>query len=473
MKSSVQQNSGPWWRHAVFYSTYVDKFAGTFSGFAQKQKLDYLKCLGIDCIHVLPFYPSPMIDDGYDVSDYCNVRPELGTFEDFSSFVQEAHKAGIRIMIDLVLNHTSTQHPWFLEARSSANNRKRNFYLWSKTGKEYAGAANPFAEAKPEEHKATNWIYNPATHDYFFSTFYHAQADINWNNPEVFSTMMRIVDFWADCGIDGFRFDAVSHIIKKEGTSCIDLLETHAVLKKIRAYFDEHHLGLALLGEGHGESFGRDSISILKEYFGKGDEFHLTYNFPLVGQLFLALKKNDVSVMKEIVEKSRGIPENCEWSTFLRHHDQMAISGLLESERDELFDYFHPEKKYLYNYGLSLRLATMLRGDKQKILDAFRLLFGVPGSPIIYYGDEIGARNVPIAPGEKDTRRAVRGKFDWTEADAQKSDPDSLLNGLTNIIKIWRQGGAETTDEISPAAPHPQNTRTIPFGDISSHNPRL
>lgn len=432
MRKVVSLNCTQWWENSILYSAYLDKFAGTFSAFTKR--LDYLSRLGIDCIHILPFYPSPMFDDGYDVSDYCNIRPELGTLKDFSAFAAAAQSAGIRIMIDLVLNHTSTEHPWFLEAKSSRNNPKRNFYLWSETGKEYAAAPNPLAGAKPPEFKST-WIWNPETGDYFFSTFYHKQADLNWNNPDVFSSMMSVVDFWAGLGVDGFRLDAASHLIKKDGTSCVGIPETHAALKKIRAYLDSRHPDVALLGEASGQ----DSIQTLKTYFGNGDECHLVYDFPLAGQLFLSLRRKDPGILKKFIGESSGIPTNSQFATFLRHHDEMAIDGLPENENKELLGYFDPEGKYLFNHGIAMRLATMFRGNKQKILDSFKLLFDVPGSLIIYYGDEIGMENEPLALGEKDTRRSVRGKFDWSKADAQRDDSESLLNNITNMIRARKR----------------------------------
>jgi maltose alpha-D-glucosyltransferase/alpha-amylase len=412
-----------WWKNIVIYSTYVDQFADDFPHMTEK--LGYLNRLGIGCIHLLPFYPSPMIDDGYDVSDYRGIRKDLGTTEDFSRFMTVAHHRGIRVIIDLVLNHTSTKHPWFLEAKSSFDNAKRDFYLWSKDGKEFSETANPFSELKP-----SNWIYNLATDDYYFSTFYPEQADLNWENPQVFSEMMKVIDFWTGLGVDGFRLDAAAHLIKKEGTRSVGLPETHAVLKKIRAYLHEQHPGVVLLGEAS----GKDSLSTLKKYFGTGDECHLIYLFPLVGKLFLALERNSPHLIDEVVEESKGIPSDTQWVTLLRHHDEMPISTLSKMEQNELLDHFDPEGKYRFNQGMSLRLNTMFNGEKQKTLDAFQLFLSVPGSPVIYYGDEIGMKNEAFLPGEKDTRKSIRGKFNWDEAEVQMADPASLLNGIARLI---------------------------------------
>ena len=425
-----------WWKKTVIYSTYVDKFAGDFA--TMTERLDYLTRLGVGCVHLLPFYPSPFVDDGYDISDYCNVRKELGTLEDFSKFTEEAHLHGIRVMIDLVLNHTSTKHPWFIEASASPENPKRNFYLWSDTGNEYAGAANPFSILK-----SSNWIANPAGEGYYFSTFYPEQADLNWNNTEVFASMMGVIDFWTARGVDGFRLDAAAHLIKKEGTGCVSLPETHIVLKRVRAYLDQHHPGVALLGEAHGE----DPIPVLKSYFGDGDECHLMYHFPLVGKLVLALKRDDRSVLEPMLAESAEIPEEAQWVTLLRHHDEMPLALLPEDERGEVFDYFDAEKKYQFNLGTSLRTATMFRGEKRDILRAFEMLFSIPGSPIIYYGDEIGMENILMEANERDTRRSVRGVFDWVEAERQLADPGSLFHGVAKIIEAWKDA------EVSAGVP--------------------
>jgi maltose alpha-D-glucosyltransferase/alpha-amylase len=440
MKNSTLLTATDWWKKTIIYSTYVDKFAGNFANMTDH--VDYLSRLGIGCVHILPFYPSPLVDDGYDISDYCNVRKGLGTLEDFSRFTEEAHRRGIRVMIDLVLNHTSTQHPWFIEASNSFESPRRNFYLWSKTGNEYSAAANPFSVLK-----SSNWIANPAGDDYYFSTFYPEQADLNWNNTEVFAAMMGIIDFWIARGVDGFRLDAAAHLIKKEGTGCVSLPETHIVLKRIRAYLEIHHPGVALLGEAH----GGDSIPVLKSYFGDGDECHLMYHFPLVGKLFLALKRGDRSVLGPMLAESAQIPEDAQWATLLRHHDEMPLALLPEDERGEIFDHFDAEKKYQFNLGTSLRTATMFKNDQRDILRAFEMLFSIPGSPIIYYGDEIGMENILIETNERDTRRSVRGVFDWGEAERQLADPTSLLHGIVRIIKHWKDGHT---------APMPAITRT-------------
>ncbi|MBI2023566.1 trehalose synthase [Candidatus Giovannonibacteria bacterium] len=410
-----------WWKDAVFYETYVDKFAGNFNQFANR--LDYLKKLGIDCIHILPHYPSPMIDDGYDVSDYMNVREDLGTLENFDFFISEAKRMGIRIMIDLVLNHVSTIHPWFLEAKSTATNKKRNFFLWSKTGTEFKDAENPFIDLKPR-----NWIYDETTGEYFFSTFYPEQADLNWDNAEVFSEMMKVIDFWASRGVDGFRLDAVSHLIKREGTNSKCLPETHRVIKNIRAYLDRRWPNRALLAEVH------ESMDKVREFFGNGDEAHLVYNFPLAEKIFLSLLRNDREAILPVLEASTGIPANCQWATFLRNHDELSLATLDEHEYYEFIRAYDPEEKNIFGRGVSLRVADLCSGDKTKIVSAFQTLFNCSGSPIIYYGDEIGMKNLPLLE-EADNRRAGRGPFDWSLALKCAADPDSVLSKISELVK--------------------------------------
>jgi len=277
--------------------------------------------------------------------------------------------------------------------------------------------------------KSSNWIYNKQTDDYYFSTFHPEQADLNWGNPRVFSEMMRALDFWINIGVDGFRLDAVSHLIKKEGTASVGLPETHALIKKIRSYLDQNHRNIMLLAEAD------DTVEKIKEYFGSGDECHLAYLFPLVGQLLLALKRNNPALIQNIVKTLSGIPENCAWAVFLGHHDEMSLKIIGDREREELFSFFSPQGKYRFGKGVSLRLATALGGNRGKIIEAFKMLSAIPGAKIIYYGDEIGMENVPLMPGEKDTRKSVRGNFDWNLADAEKSDPESLLANISGLIK--------------------------------------
>ncbi len=415
-KLEANMSSNFWWKNAVIYEVYVDKFAKNFKSMVEK--LPYLKNLGINCVWIPPHYPSPMIDDGYDVSDYLNVRTELGTLGDFRDFTTKAHQMGIRVIVDLVLNHVSVEHPWFKE--------RRDFFLWSKTGKEFPRAVNPFSHLKP-----SNWILDKKTSEYYFATFYPEQADLNWDNPEVFDEMIKVIDFWIATGVDGFRLDAAPFLIKREGTMCVNLPETHAVLKKIRAHIEAKNPEVILLAEANGP-FER-----VVEYFGSGDECHMAFHFHLMSAMFLAIKRGDGSIVQKLIKNSLNIPDNCQWATFLRNHDELTLDHVSPARRAELLMWLDSENKYSFKggYGASVRLATIFKGDKNKILEAFKILFSSPGSPIIYYGDEIGMENLQLSEKPADTRKYVRGVFDWQEAEKQLNDPDSLISHIKNLLQ--------------------------------------
>lgn len=416
-----------WWKKAKLYELYVDAFDGTFARLAEH--LPYFTQLGVNCLHILPHFPSPMIDDGYDVANYRGVRSELGTIEDCTQCIEKAHRRGVRVIIDFVLNHTSDQHPWFLEARRSRDNPKRDFYLWSTSGTGLAGAVNAFPDIK-----SRNWISDPATGDYYFATFYPQQPDLNWDNPRVFEEMLANMEFWATRGVDGFRLDAVSHLIKREGTTSKGLPETHQLLKRIRRRLETRYPDVILLAEAV------QDIDSSKEYFGAGDECHMVYNFPLTAHLWLALCDGSRSSLDATLARSSGIPESCQWATFLRNHDQITLDTLDSEERHRVIDFLDRKHEYLFSKGegTCMRIASALHGDKERILEAIDLLYSIPGAPIMYYGDEIGMQNIPVRNLEPDTRRYVRGPFDWISANAQLKDPASLLNRVSQIIKEAR-----------------------------------
>lgn len=424
-----------WWKDAIIYEVYVDKFAKNFRGMTGK--IPYLKNLGVNCIWLLPHYPSPMVDGGYDVSDFMNVRKELGTLQDFNNFVTKSHQAEFRVIIDLALNHVSIRHPWFIEAASSLNNPKRNYFLWSRTGKELSGAYNPFSHMTEG-----NWVFNKNTGDYYFATFFNEQADLNWDNPEVFAEITKIIDFWAKLGVDGFRLDAVRHLVKKEGTTCLHLPETHQILKKLRRHLDVEHPGIVFLAEAGG------NLDETIKYFGAsdsnasgaGDECHLVFHFELMARIYLAVKRGDFSIIENVIKKSSGIPRNSAWAIFISNHDEITFSTLGDDEKQELLEWLDPRGKYPFRggRGVSMRLATAFNGDKVKILKMFDILFGLPGSPVIYYGSEIGMKNLEFSEQPADSRYYVRGEFDWAESERQEKDPGSLLNGIRKIIKKKR-----------------------------------
>jgi maltose alpha-D-glucosyltransferase / alpha-amylase len=414
-----------WWKEAKIYELYVDKFAGNFKNLTAQ--LDYFTKLGVNTLHILPHYPSPMQDGGYDVMDYLNVRPELGTLEDFDAFVTEAHERGIRIIVDMVLNHISEHHPWFIEARTNKESLKRDYFLWSETGAELASAWNA-----PSGFKESNWIRNEPTNDYYYATFYPYQPDLNWDNPEVFDAMMANMDFWADRGVDGFRLDAALALVKRDVEDSLGLPETHDVIKHIRKHLDEKYDGrIALLAEAHQE------VHRLKQFFGDGDECHLIYHFPMMEALFLALMFDEPERVEEMSAKSEGIPDNCAWVNFLRNHDEVSLATLPLIRRNTLITLLDPKGEYLFNNArvTSVRLANIFESDPERIREAVRLLYSAPGANVMYYGDEIGMRNLPREYGVVDTRIFVRGPFDWEEAEKQMANPDSLFHSIASIVQ--------------------------------------
>lgn len=414
-----------WWKSANIYELYVDKFAGTFKGLAER--LDYVQELGINTLHILPHYASPMVDDGYDISDYRRVRPELGTLDDFDAFVESAHTRGIRVIIDFVLNHVSAKHPWFEEARVSKNSAKRDFFLWSETGDEFRGFPNPFIDFKP-----SNWIQNEATGDYYYATFYPEQPDLNWLNPEVQEAMFSHVDFWVDRGVDGFRLDAVPFLIKRGGSEPLGAPLVHEVVRTLRARLDARHQGrIALLAE-----VGQ-KIEEAKKYFGQGDECHLVYNFAIAEAMLYSLASGDIHHVKEEEEHSRDIPHTCAWAMFLRNHDDILLMSLSDEERNDLLRSFDPNGRFLFSKGrtTAVRLAEALDGDTGRILSAVDMLYSLPGAHVFYYGDEIGMRNLPPQKNVFDTREYVRGAFDWSLAEAMRRSPDSLLQRIAARLR--------------------------------------
>jgi maltose alpha-D-glucosyltransferase/alpha-amylase len=412
----------PWWMTARIYEVYVDKFSGTFAGMIGH--LDYLEKLGINSIWILPHYPSPMIDDGYDVSDYRAVRPELGTLDDFDTFTKAAHARGMRIIVDLVLNHTSMEHPWFVNACQSKDSPYRNYYLWSDTGTELASAINPMAHLKP-----SNWIFDSATGQYYFASFYPQQPDLNWANPEVEREMFAVADFWLERGVDGFRLDAVPFLWKREGTTCTNLPETHAILRRLREHLRKINPEAVLLAEANGTS------TEVREYFGSGDECHLVFNFPLMLQTFLSLARGDLKPPYDLAIEMGNLPPDCQWATFLTNHDSIDFISASETDRETLMSFLDPTGTCLTNNetAIARRLASIF-ADPSRIIEAFKLLFSLPGVPVIYYGEEIGMKNASIHPLPVDRRRYVRGSFDWYLARSQMQDPDSIFNEISRFL---------------------------------------
>lgn len=397
-----------WYKDAVFYEIYVRAFAdsngdgqGDLCGLISR--LDYLQDLGVNCIWLLPICESPLVDDGYDVSDYNRVLPEYGTIDDFRRLVDAAHSRGIRVITDMVLNHTSDQHPWFVNSRSARNSDRRDFYIWSPTDQRFQQARIIFVDSQQ-----SNWQFDPRSGEYYFHRFYPQQPDLNYDNPVVQHAMMDILKFWLELGIDGFRCDAVPYLFKREGTNCENLPETHAYLKRVRKFVSDRYRGRLLLAEAN--QWPEHAVA----YFGNSDEFQMAFHFPLMPRIFMALRKGDRDPITRILERTPRIPENCQWCTFLRNHDELSLEMVTPGEREWMWKQYAPKARMRLNLGIRRRLAPLLDNDPAKIALAFSLLFTLPGSPIIYYGDEIGMGD-DIWLKDRD---GVRTPMQWTPGES-------------------------------------------------------
>lgn len=373
-----------WYKDALFYELHLRAFAdsnadgiGDFAG--ARQKLDYLQDLGITGIWLLPFYQSPLRDDGYDISDYYQVHPDYGTLADCCDFIAAAHQRGIRVIADLVVNHTSDQHPWFLEARSSPHSPKRDYYVWSATDQKYKEVRIIFSDS---EH--SNWTYDPVARAYYWHRFFYHQPDLNYDNPQVRHEVLNVMRFWLELGLDGFRCDAAPHLFECEGTTSENLAETHAYFKELRREIDRAYPSCVLLAEAN------QRPADLRAYFGDGDEFHLAFHFPLMPCLFLTLAREERRPIVDIINQTPSIPDTCQWATFLRNHDEMTLARLTDAERDYLFHEYAREPRMRLNTGIRRRLAPLLENNRRKIELLYSLLLTLPGTPVLYYGDEIG-----------------------------------------------------------------------------------
>jgi maltose alpha-D-glucosyltransferase/alpha-amylase len=412
-----------WYKDAVFYEVHVRGFydsnadgIGDFRGLTEK--LEYLQWLGINCIWLLPIYESPLRDGGYDIADYYAILPEYGSIDDFKSFLDAAHARGIRVITDLVINHTSDQHPWFQEARSSPDSPKRNFYVWSDTRDQYADARIIFTDTEK-----SNWTWDDQAQAFFWHRFFSHQPDLNYDNPEVHKAMLDVVAFWLDLGVDGFRVDAVPYLYEREGTNCENLPETHAFLRKLRAFVDERYPDRLLLAEAN--QWPEDVV----QYFGDGDEFHMGYHFPIMPRLFMALMQEDRRPIVEILERTPEIPNNCQWGIFLRNHDELTLEMVTDEERDYLYNEYAKDRRMRLNLGIRRRLAPLLDNGRRRMELLHGLLFSLPGSPFLYYGDEIGMGD-NIYLGDRD---GVRTPMQWSSdrnAGFSRADSERLYYPL-------------------------------------------
>jgi maltose alpha-D-glucosyltransferase / alpha-amylase len=394
-----------WYKDAVIYQLHVKSFfdsnddgVGDFPGLIQK--LDYIAGLGVTAVWLLPFYPSPRRDDGYDISDYRSVHPDYGTMSDVRRFIAEAHARGLRVIIELVINHTSDQHAWFQRARrAKPGSAARNFYVWSDRDDAYAGTRVIFVDTE-----ISNWTWDPVAGAYYWHRFYSHQPDLNFDNPRVLKAVLGVMRFWLDLGVDGLRLDAVPYLVEREGTSNENLPETHAVLKKLRAALDEYAPGRMLLAEAN--QWPEDA----QEYFGSGDECHMAFNFPLMPRMYMAIAQEDRFPISDIMRQTPAIPDNCQWAIFLRNHDELTLEMVTDKERDYLWQTYATERLARLNLGIRRRLAPLLEHDRNRIELMNMLLLSMPGTPVIYYGDEIGMGD-NFHLGDRD---GVRTPMQWS-----------------------------------------------------------
>ena len=412
-----------WYKDSIIYQLHVRTFydsngdgIGDFRGL--QQRLDYLKDLGVNTIWLLPFYPSPLRDDGYDIADYCSVHSSYGVLEDFKSCLAAAHERGIRVIIELVLNHTSDQHPWFQEARSSRDNPKRDWYVWSDTDDRYRNARIIFLDTE-----LSNWAWDPISKSYYWHRFFSHQPDLNFDNPGVREALWQVMKFWLETGVDGFRLDAVPYLVEREGTSCENLPETHEILRDLRRRLDEAYPGKMLLAEAN--QWPADVCA----YFGQGDEFHMAFHFPLMPRMFMALKLEDRKPIIDILQRTPQIPDACQWCIFLRNHDELTLEMVTDVERDYMYDEYARDKAARINLGIRRRLAPLVDNDRRRIELLHGLLMSLPGTPIIYYGDEIGmGDNVYLGD-----RNGVRTPMQWNghwNGGFSNADPEQLYSPL-------------------------------------------
>lgn len=462
-----------WFKDAIFYEIYVRGFydsnadgIGDFRGLTEK--LDYLEWLGINCIWLLPTYASPLRDGGYDISDYYSLLPEYGTLDDFKTFLDTAHARGIRVIADFVVNHTSDAHPWFQESRSSPASPKRDWYVWSDTDERYKDARIIFTDT---EH--SNWTWDEQAKAFYWHRFFSHQPDLNYDNPEVQQAMLDALDFWMELGIDGFRVDAVPYLFEREGTNCENLAETHQFLRRMRAHVDERYPGRLLLAEAN--QWPEDVVA----YFGEGDEFQMGYHFPIMPRLFMALRQEDRRPIVEILERTPPIPDNCQWGMFLRNHDELTLEMVTDEERDYLYNEYAKDRRMRLNVGIRRRLAPLMDNGRRRIELLHALLFSLPGSPFLYYGDEIGMGD-NIYLGDRDgvrtpmqwsaDRNAGFSRGDWAQmyfplimdpvygyqsvnVEAQRPYSTSLLNWIRRLILVRKRTqifGRGTMEFVKP-----------------------
>jgi maltose alpha-D-glucosyltransferase/alpha-amylase len=475
MKKPGSASDPLWFKDAVIYELHVRAFSdsngdgvGDLPGLTQK--LDYLQDLGVTCLWLLPFFPSPLRDDGYDISDYTGVHPAYGTIEDFRTFLGAAHDRGLQVMIELVMNHTSDQHPWFQAARQAPpDSSERDFYVWSNTDQKYRDARIIFSDTEK-----SNWTWDQSAQAYYWHRFFSHQPDLNYANPRVVDEMLKIMRFWLDMGVDALRLDAIPYLFERDGTVCENLPETHALIKRLRSEIDEGFGGRMILAEAN--QWPADVCP----YFGDGDECHMAFHFPLMPRIYVALRQEDRLAITDIMAQTPAIPETCQWGLFLRNHDELTLEMVTNDERDYMYLAYSADTRMRINLGIRRRLAPLVDNNRRRIELLNSLLFSFPGTPILYYGDEIGMGD-NIYLGD---RNGVRTPMQWNadrnagfsranparlyspvimdpvwgyeaiNVEAQQSDPSSLLNWMRNMIalrKLFQVFGRGTLEFLNPA----------------------
>jgi maltose alpha-D-glucosyltransferase / alpha-amylase len=466
-----------WFKKAVFYEIHLRGFfdgnadgSGDFRGLTEK--LDYLQWLGIDVIWLLPMYASPLRDGGYDISDYYAVHPDYGTIEDVKAFIEGAHERGMRVIADLVMNHTSADHPWFQRAREApAGSSERDWYVWSDTPQRYEDARIIFTDTE-----TSNWTWDDVAGAYYWHRFFSHQPDLNYENPAVEGAMLDVLRFWLDLGLDGFRLDAVPYLYERDGTNCENLDETHACLKRVRATIDEEYPDRVLLAEAN--QWPEDVV----QYFGDGDECHMAFHFPVMPRMFMSARREEATPMYEILERTPAIPDNCQWGLFLRNHDELTLEMVTDEERDYMYTEYAKDPRMKINLGIRRRLAPLLDNGRDEMELLHAILFSLPGSPVLYYGDEI-AMGDNVYLGDRD---GVRTPMQWTgdrnagfsradfaqlyapplmdpvygyqavNVEAQLRTPTSLLRWLKRFIALRKEHpvfGLGTYEPLEPSNP--------------------
>src|SRR3954464_2647208 len=471
-----------WYKDAIIYEVHVRAFfdsvtdgIGDFGGLTQK--LPYLEDLGVTAIWLLPFCPSPLKDDGYDTSDYTDVHRSYGTLKDFQRFMREAKRRGLKVITELVVNHTSDQHVWFQRSRRAApGSRWRNFYVWSDTSDKYRDARIIF-----KDFESSNWTWDPVAKAYYWHRFYSHQPDLNWENPEVRKAMFAAMDFWFDMGVDGLRLDAVPYLFEREGTNCENLPETHTALKELRKHVDEKYEDRMLLAEAN--QWPEDAVA----YFGDGDECHMAFHFPLMPRMFMALRMEERFPIVDILEQTPPLPGNCQWALFLRNHDELTLEMVTDEERDYMYRVYAHDPQTRIHLGIRRRLAPLLGNHRRRIELLNGLLMSLPGTPVIYYGDEIGmGDNVYLGD-----RNGVRTPMQWSgdrnagfsdanrqrmflpvitdpeyhyeavNVEAQQANPQSLLWWMKRLIALRKEHPAFGRGSLTFL--HPDNRRIVAF----------